>query len=374
MIDKDQLINDFFELVKIPGPSKAEAEIADYIKMRLKAIDAEVFEDDAGEKIGGNTGNLICSVRGTKINAKPILLAAHMDTVQPCQGINPQIENGLIKSDGSTILGADDRAGVAVILHALNVLKEKDIEHGDLEIVFTVGEEIGLLGSSHLDVTKLRSKIGFVFDCSKPPGKVVIQAPTSILFKAKCIGKASHAAAAPEKGINAIHFAAKAIAACKFGKIEDGLVSSIGLITGGRALNIVPDELTAEGFVRSFEDEKLEKYLSSLNDSFKNEAQKVGGKVEFEQKLRYRSFCLDENDRVVQIALEALRENGLEAEGISYLGGSDANHLNAKGIETVNVGLGVNNVHSTEESIEATSIVYAAETVLNIIKICSSEN
>ncbi|MFQ6618292.1 MAG: M20/M25/M40 family metallo-hydrolase [Fidelibacterota bacterium] len=373
MVIRESLTGQFIELLKIGAPSLAEAPVVDYIREQLKELNIKHYEDNTGKKVGGNAGNIICSIKGQTDRAVPILFVSHLDTVEPCHNVSPRIENGIITADGRTILGADDRAGVAAILETLRLIRQHNIQHGDLKVVFTVAEEIGLLGSKNLDISSLQSKFAFVLDCANAdPGKIVTQAPASVSFKAKCTGRTAHAATAPEKGINAIHFACKSIAALTLGKIDEDTVANIGVISGGRAINIVPDDVGVEGEVRSFDRNKLTEQLKEIRNSFKRESEKVGGNVEFIKSKKYDAFHLKESDEVVRIAVQAIKNVSLKPELIRYIGGSDANVLNAKGIPAVNLGLGISNAHSTEESIRVENMVKITEALIEIIKICSN--
>jgi tripeptide aminopeptidase len=198
MVNRDRIINEFIQLTKIDSISLYEREMADALKLKMLKEGINVKEDDAGKKIGGNAGNLICTLKGNK-NVSPIVLMAHMDTVTPGIGKKPKLEGSFIKSDGTTVLGGDDVGGIVCILEAVRVLKEQNIDHGDIYIVFTVAEEIGLQGAKNLDFAAINAKYGFVMDLGGEIGFVATSAPTQNTFDIKIKGKAVHAGIEPEK-------------------------------------------------------------------------------------------------------------------------------------------------------------------------------
>lgn len=374
MINNSPLTARFLRLVEIDGPSGRERSVADYLKGELARMGVETIEDGAGNSFGGTAGNLVGRKRGTLSNAPSILMCAHMDTIQPTLGIKPVITNGTIATDQSTILGADDRAGVAIILEVLTLLQKENIPHGPIEVVFTVGEEIGMWGAKYLQVSDLTAKMGFVFDSSAAPRNIIIEAPGSILFETRIIGKAAHAAVSPEKGINAIKIASQMIANLQMGRIGETGTVNIGTIQGGKATNIVPDEVFLKGEVRSPNETELQKQIGAIEEQFRQRAQEAGASIEFTTNRKYKGFSLDENSRVVQIAQEAIRTEGLQPKLISYPGGSDANILNEKGIPTVNLGVGFNNVHSPSESIAIENLVLLSKIGVSIIRAVSNHN
>ncbi len=199
----------------------------------MEKIGLEVYMDDAGEKVGSNSGNLIGKLRGNT-DGETILFSAHMDTVSPGIGIKPIIKDGVIYSDGTTILGGDDKAGIAAILEAIEIIVENNIPHGDIEVVFSIFEEGGLFGAKNLDYTKLNAKVGFVLDSGGEPGQIIVQGPAQNKINAKFIGKEAHAGVAPENGISAIQIAAEAISNMKLLRIDEETTANIGYILVGQ--------------------------------------------------------------------------------------------------------------------------------------------
>ena len=367
MINHDRLVSTFLELVQIDGMSGNESAIAGYLQDHLARLDITTAQDEAGQTFGGNAGNVIGRMEGS-IKSTPILLCSHMDTVQSTLEVKPIYRDGRIGTDETTILGADDRVGVAVILEVLAALRERRIAHGPIEVVFTVGEEIGMLGAKFLRNSDLAAKLGFVFDSSAPPGHFVIEAPSSVAFRIKVLGKAAHAAVSPEKGVNAIHMASRAIAALKLGRIGHVGMLNIGIIRGGTALNVVPDEVEVEGEARSTDEEELQSQLDLVREQFESSADGLRGFIEIEFSRKYSGFRLTESDVVVRSVIGGITAAGFKPRPVRYPGGSDANILNEKGIATVNLGMGYQTVHSKQESIAVEDLVSAATIGLHILR------
>jgi tripeptide aminopeptidase len=356
MISRNRLVSTFLELVQIDSPSGQEEEIAQHLVAALKSLDLLVVRDA--------TGNVIARLAG---EGQPILLSAHIDTVEPGRGVKPVIENGVITSDGTTILGADDKSGVAVILEVLRVLVEQGLAHPPLEVALTVSEEKGLKGAKGLDLTRLRAREGIVLDSGGEIGTVVVSAPSQDKIRAVVHGKAAHAGAEPEKGINAIVVAAEAIAAMPLGRIDEETTANIGRIQGGTATNIVPDRAEMEGEARSHDERKLEAQVQAMTEALEKAANRHGATVDIDVQRSYSTFRLSEEDGIVRRAMAAARTLGLTPALVPSGGGSDANVFNAGDIAAINVSTGMDQVHTTEEQITAADMVQCAEFLLAIL-------
>lgn len=367
MVNKQRLLDEFLELVQVDSASKDERLMADVLKPKLEALGFTVTEDDAGAKIGGTAGNLIAVLEGDK-DAPALLFCAHMDRVEPGRGIKPVVQDGVIRSDGTTILAADDVAGIAAVLEAVRTLQEQQIPHGRLEILFTVAEEGGLHGAKNLDPSMLQAKAGYFLDTGGPVGTIVVQAPAQKNFSAIIHGRAAHAGVAPEKGISAILVAAEALTKMKLGRIDEETTANIGVIRGGVATNIIPDRVELKGEARSRNQEKLELQAQHMAEVVKGTCAAYGVEAEVVIKDSYNSFALGAEDYVVQLAMQAAKSLGLEPKLESTGGGSDANIINGYGIPSVILGLGYANVHTTDEHMPVEQLVAAAEYVLQIIK------
>src|SRR3954465_7250890 len=210
MINQERIKNLLLELVQIDSHSRKEREVAQRIKQYCEEMGAQVEIDDAGEKVDGNTGNVIARFPGTLPNAEPIMMSAHMDTVVPGEGVKPVIEGDIIRTDGTTVLGGDDKSGCVVIIEVIRSLQEQNIPHTPIEAVFSICEEVGLPRAKHLDVSRIRSKYGIVFD-SDDPGFLFTKGPSANHLEFKVYGLESHAGVAPEEGISAIKIAAEGL-------------------------------------------------------------------------------------------------------------------------------------------------------------------
>lgn len=367
MVNRERMVNEFIELAQIDSLSKRERQMADTLMKKLQDMGCTVFEDEAGKKIGGNCGNIICTVKGSK-NVAPILLMAHMDTVVPGEGKKPIVDGDRIRSDGTTVLGGDDLAGVECILETIRVLQENHIAHGDIQIAFTVAEEIGLLGSKNLDYDKIHARYGFVMDDGGPIGTVAVKAPSQYVMDITVRGKAAHAGLEPEKGISAILMAAEAIAGMRLGRIDEETTANIGTITGGRATNIVCDLVEIKAEARSRDERKLELQTAHMKECFEAAVKKYGGALEFKATKEYPSFDMSKEEDILGILKKAARQAGVEFRPEATGGGSDTNIINGKGICAVDVSVGMNKVHSVEEELCIDDLVKAAEFLIEIVK------
>lgn len=368
MVNKERMLEEFFELVKVKCSSKGEREVADLLKARLKEMGLEVTEDQAGEKIGGTCGNLIAYKKGTVEGAPILMFSAHLDCVEPCGGIIPQLKDGIITSAGDTILGGDDKAGIVAILEALRVAAEQKLAHGDIQLVFTVAEEIGLKGAKNVDVSQLKADFGYALDSSGAPGEVIVMAPGQDCMEVKVIGKKAHAGVAPEEGINAIVVAGKAMAKLRQGRIDFETTANVGIIKGGIATNIVPDMVEIQCEARSRNVEKLIAQTAHMKETFETVAAENGVKAEVAVHREYDSFVLPEDSLAVAVAVKAIEGLGFPLDKKGTGGGSDANLFNSYGIPTAVLGVGMSKAHTTEEFLKEVDLYNSGELVLAIIE------
>jgi len=375
MVNRDRLAETFKFLVQIDSVSKEEGAISDEIKNILDTMGAKTFIDSAGNKIGSNTGNLIAKFKGNT-QAPPLLLNAHMDTVEPGKGVAAILENGVFTSDGTTILGADDKSAIAIILETIEVIKENDLPYGPIEIVLTVCEEIGLLGAKHLDLELITAKFGYALDATDTEG-IVTRAPSANRLEFKIHGKDAHAGAAPEKGINAISLASKAIAKLELGRIDNETTCNIGIIEGGLAINIVPNLVTVKGEVRSHDEEKLNKITNEIVLSFKGVVENYKG-VTFDDGLPrlestiekdFSHTYVSDDHLVVTLARRAAENLGRKMITKTTGGGADANIFFEKGIVTGVLGTGMRDMHTVRESVRLDDMVRTTELLLEIIRL-----
>ena len=369
MVNKERIIGEFLELVQIDSPTSKEGAVAKVLVKKLEEIGLEVFVDDAGKATGGETGNVIATLKGTR-PGKPIMFSSHMDTVSPGEGIKPIIDeaNGIIKSDGTTVLGSDDKAGIAAILEALRIIKENNIEHADIQVVFSIWEEGGMYGAKNIPYDKINAEYGFVLDSGGSPGEIIIEAPAQDKINVKIIGKPAHAGLVPEDGISAVMVAARAIEKMNLLRIDKETTANIGIINGGVATNIVMPELNIVAEARSLDNSKLDAQTKHMVDTFKAAAEEFKAKIEINVDRVYGAFKVDANDDVVNLAKKAMKNMGVEGYTTSSGGGSDTNILNGKGIKAVNLGIGMKKAHTLEEHIAIEDILNSAKMVVEIIK------
>lgn len=369
MVNVGRLIKNFCDLVTVDSIAKRERLMANTIKDELIQLGYNPTEDNAGEEIGGNSGNIIVKIPGTSSNAEPLLFMAHMDTVEPGHGKVPVINGDIIKSDGKTILGGDDLAGVACILEAIKVIKEDNIQHGDIYAVFTIAEESGLFGARGLDVSKIPARYAYVLDDGGPIGTAAIKAPYYNRIWLVVKGRSAHAGLSPEEGINAIYVAAKAVATLPFmGRIDEDSTCNIGIISGGRARNIVPDEVIMEGEVRSIYEKKLDSYTKQLLSSLEKAVLAEGGSLQTEIEKMYEGYYIPEDHPILALMKKATDRLGIKLNLHATGGGSDTNIVNEKGIPAVNISVGMTSVHSTQEQIAISDMAKACSLIVEIIR------
>lgn len=368
LINEERLLEEFFELVKIDSETGQETEIAKVLKEKFSNLGLEVIEDGSKSTTGHGAGNLICNWKGTKDSVDPIYFTSHMDTVVPGKAINPSIKDGYIISDGTTILGADDKAGLAAILETIRTVNENNLEHGDVQFVITVGEESGLVGAKALDPSMLHAKYGYAIDSNGDVGDIIVAAPTQAKVFAVIKGKTAHAGVAPEKGVSAITLAAKAIAKMPLGRIDDETTANIGRFEGGKQTNIVVDHVEILAEARSLDPKKMEVQVKKMKDAFENTAKEFGGTAEVSVKVMYPGYKQQEGDLVVEVARNAAKAIGRESKLLKSGGGSDANVIAGHGIPTVNLAVGYEEIHTTNERIKVEDLVKVTELVTAIIQ------
>ena len=377
MVNRERLAETFKLLAEIDSISKEEGILAGKIKEILVSMGAETLVDNAGERIGGDTGNLIAKFKGNA-KAPPLLLNAHMDTVEPGRGVTAVLKNGTFTSDGSTILGADDKSAIAILLETLYILKENNITHGPLEVVFTVCEEIGLLGAKHLDFSLLTATYGFAVDATDTEG-IVTRAPSANHLEFEIHGKDAHAGAAPEKGINAILLAGKAIADLELGRIDHETTCNIGIIEGGIATNIIPNLVTVKGEARSHNENKLNEVTDRIAASFKKVIEEYKGKdtddelpsVDIRIKKDFSRTDIPLDHPVVVLANRAAENLSRKMKTKTSGGGADANVFFEKGILTGVLGTGMRDMHTVRESVNLDDMIRTVELLLEIIRLHS---
>jgi len=353
MLNRDRLLQTFLDLVVIPSPSGAEGAVAEAIAAKLRTLGLAVKRDSAG--------NILTRLEG---QGEPLLLTAHMDTVGPCEHITPALEGDTVRSDGSSILGADDKSGVAIILEVLAVLKERALPHRPLDILFTVEEETGLDGAKGCDLGQLRARMGIGLDAGGEPGTMVVSAPSHDELWAEIHGRAAHAGVRPEQGINAIRVAAEAIAAMPLGRIDEETTANIGTISGGSATNVVPELVTLRGEARSRNELKLQAQTRAMVEALERSAAASGATARIQVTRLYTAYDFDEHTPIVKLVSQAMRSLGIQPLLQPTGGGSDANIFNAKGMSVVQISAGMHAVHTCEEHASLVEMLTTAQIIL----------
>ena len=368
----NRLLEEFFELVKIDSETKHEEVIAPILMSKLEELGFSVIQDDSAERTGHGAGNIIATLKGTKSDADTIYFTVHMDTVVPGKGIQPILkDDGYVYSDGTTILGADDKAGIAALFEAIRRLSEQSIEHGDIQVVITAGEESGLVGAKEMDPSLVTAKYGYAIDSDGEVGGIVTAAPFQAKIWTTVTGKTAHAGVAPEKGVSAINLASKAISAMKLGRIDFETTANIGRFEGGQATNIVCDEVHILAEARSIDKDKLDAQVAHMVATFAEKAEEFGGKATSETELMYPGFRFEEDHQVVQVAKRAVENIGRTADIKTSGGGSDANVIAGFGIPTVILSVGYEEIHTTNERMPVLELEKLADLLVEIVKVAA---
>ncbi len=349
VINKKRMTDEFRKLVSIDSASFQEREMADVLMKYLQELGFEATEDGAGGYYNGNAGNIYGFLKGD-LDGAPILFSAHMDTVEPGKNKRAVVHpDGTITSDGNTVLGADDLAGVVAILEAVRTIKEQGLPHRSIEVLFTIAEEVYIRGSEVFDYKLIKAKEAYVLDLSGPVGTAALKAPTLISFTAKFIGRASHAGFAPEQGIHAISVAAEAITGIRQGRIDEETTVNVGTIEGGLARNIVPENCILMGEVRSLNHEKTRTEILRIEHIFKEISQKRGAVLEFDTSFGCIAYEVDREHQVVKRFEKVCMELGYKTDFVATFGGSDNNNFLRNGITGIVLACGMNEVHSCKE-------------------------
>ncbi len=354
----ERLLNTFLELVRRDNPSGAETPVVDYVRAILEdSMGLHVEQDDHL--------NLLAHLAG---EGEPILLNAHTDSVQPCINVRPVVANGVVRSSGDTVLGADDLAGVAAILEGIRRIRETGTPNRAAEILFTAQEEIGLQGAKAFDYSRLQARQGFTFDMTGEPGSLCLGGPSQANLKVTIHGKAAHAGIAPEEGISAIQVAAEAITAMSLGRIDEETTANIGVIRGGEATNIVTPQVELRGETRSHNPDKLETQVHGMVEALEAAAQRAGGHVDVTVAYPYRAYRLQDDEPIVQQAVTAWQRLGVASAMQISGGGSDVNIFAAHGLRVVNVSTGYQDIHTCNEHIAVADLERLANLVTIILE------
>ncbi|MBQ9881895.1 MAG: M20/M25/M40 family metallo-hydrolase [Synergistes sp.] len=355
-INRDRLLKNFLEYTAIDSESGNEAAMASRVAADLEALGCPVRTDE--------TGNVIALFAG---EAPALIMCAHMDTVAPGRGVRPVITDGLIHTDGSTVLGGDDKSGIAAIVEAIRTAKEAGLPHRTIEAVFTVREETGMTGSKALDYEKLSAKEAVVFDSGGDAGKIITAAPGQTKIRAEIKGVAAHAGVAPEKGVSAIQAGAAAVSAMKLLRIDEETTANIGTFTAVGATNIVSPSAFIEAEARSRDNAKLEAQTKHMTECLEDACRRFGAKLDCRVSVSYKGYALPADDPLTAAVEQACRRLGIVPVTAASGGGSDANVLNAAGIKAVVLGTGMDKVHTTSERITVKNLEDTARIALELM-------
>ena len=374
-INRERLTEEFMMQAAISSPSRREGAMSRYLKNRFEQLGGQILEDASMDRTGSECGNMLVRIPGSR-QGEPLLLAVHMDTVEPAEGVVPVLADGVIRSRGETVLGADDKAGIAEIIEALEVLRENSLGHPPLEVLITVCEEIGLVGAKHFDCSQLRSRRGIALDTAGVD-VCIHRAPSANRFSIEITGKEAHAGMAPEKGVSAIEVAARAISGMRLGRIDAQTTANVGLIEGGQAINIIPRTVRLEAETRSHDLGKLAEQTDHMLECFERAAREMACDIDGEWFMPRVVSEVEEDYPLMHVPLDAgvlelLRsasaELGRTLDVRSAGGGSDANILNSHGVETVILGTGMQKVHTVEEQVAVDDMVHVSELLVAVLQ------
>ena len=374
-LNRDRLAQSFTKLCEISSPSRQEGRISAYLKEVFTDLGADlIYEDQSAERTGSESGNLIIRFNGDLPAQDGFFLSCHMDTVQPGEGVQVVRTGDIFTSKGDTILGSDDKAGIAAIIEAMQMLKESGEKHPMIEVVITTCEEIGLLGAKHVEYDKIQTKFGYALD-SSGIDNVIIGAPAANKMKITIKGQAAHAGLCPEAGINALTLAVEAIGKLKLGRLDQESTCNLGVIKGGVATNIVPEEISIEGEVRSHSQEKLQHYTKEITDSFQSvidswQPTELTGEARPSLSIDidddYPALAIERDSAVLKRIDAAAQAAGKSLEYIIAGGGSDANIFCGAGLPTAIVATGMEKVHTLEEQLDLKDLISITELVYNL--------
>ena len=360
------LVDQFVRLCEIESISRNERGVADAVSADLRALGLEVVEDDSGRETGSNAGNVVARMPGPD-GARTILLCAHLDTVPHEAPIEVEEVDGVLRNRNEAILGADNKAAVAVILEAARQVVRSGPPVG-IEILFTTCEEQALLGAKAFDMRSLSADFGFVFDHASPIGELILAAPTFFSIEGRFRGKAAHAGLCPEKGHNAIEAAAAAVAAARFGRLDPQTTANVGRIEGGTASNVVAERCYLQCEARSIDHERAGEVATGIVDAMTEAASDRACDLEIDVQEKFRGFKLSRSAAPVEVAVRALEELGVDPIPIATGGGSDANVFQARGFPCLNVANGTENAHQTDERVTVDALTTMLDVTLGIVR------
>jgi tripeptide aminopeptidase len=359
----------FLELAALPSPPGEERAVADRVLAYLAALGLEADEDDAGAKVGSTVGNVYCRLEPNGGAGEPLFFCAHLDTVLPEAAIEPVVgEDEVVRNAAGTILGADDKSAVAAMLEAAACLVEGGQSHPGVELLFTPKEEVGLLGATAFDESRLAARLGFVYDHAGPIGEIILGAPHQQKLDVRFHGRAAHAGMFPEDGRSAVAAAARAIADLRLGRLDEETSANVGRIQGGTARNVVPERCEFAAEARSHDERKLADLIREMVETVTFAASLEECEVETQVSGLSRGYRFRRDDAPVRIAAAALERVGREPSYIFSGGGADANVFNGRGLQCVNLANGMTDIHTPDERIAVADLHEMVEVTLALVQ------
>ena len=363
-MNSDRLIGRFIRYVRCASETGNEEEFCRLLENELISLGLDVRIDDAGKNCNSNGWNIYARLDGYN---DPILFSMHTDTVYPGINIKPVIEKGVIRSSGNTILGADDKAGIAAVMEALESIAESGIKHRTVEVLFSVCEEIGMLGAKHADFGYFKSRKAIVLD-SDNLGEIINRNPANIHLYYKISGKSAHAGLAPQEGIHALKAAAAAVAAIPVGQVDDISVMNISNFISEGKTNVIADKASFDMEIRSFDEQQLQKHINAAEIAVSDACKKYGASFEVSMERHSDVIYVSEKSELVEEVMEDYEALGVENYLASSFGGCDATHIFANGIEVLNLGIGMHSVHSCDEHISVADLETVAKLMFMLMK------
>lgn len=375
-INKERLATTFTTLCEIDSPSKREGKISTWLKKAFTELGADyIYEDNSAAKTGSESGNLIIRFNGNQPEVEGLFFSCHMDTVEPADGVQVVRNGDIFTSKGETVLGGDDKSGIAAILELLQLLKENNTSHPMIEVIITTCEEVGLLGAKYLEINKLTSPYGYALD-STGINHVIIGAPAANKISIVVNGRAAHAGLCPEAGINALSVAAAALNQIKVGRLDEESTCNFGLIEGGVASNIIPEQIAIKGEVRSHSEQKLQHYTREIEktfqkavDSWQPTSETGEQRPHFEMQIiaDYPALKIPPDAPVLKRLQKGADTAKIDVKQIVAGGGSDANIFCGKGLPTAIIATGMNKVHTIDEQLDLGDLTCLTELLLGIV-------
>jgi tripeptide aminopeptidase len=364
--ERERLNETFASLCRIDSPSGRERHCADWVTAELDGMGIGVEEDDAGEQVGSDAGNLLARVPGAGPNS--LLICAHLDTVPATAPIEPVIVDGGWENANEAILGADNKAAVAVALELVRrAISAPSPPEVGIELLFTVCEEVALRGAKAFDHTKLISRFGYVFDHASPIGEIVLASPTYYRIIADVHGRAAHAGIRPEVGRSAIAAAAKGIAAMRLGRLDPETTANVGTLSGGTNANVVPEHCRIEAEARSLDRARAEAVATEMIDHLQEAADAAECDLDVTVERMFEGYRTRSRDPQVALAEQALRGCGYEPKHIATGGGSDANALVAGGFQCTNLANGTERNHEPGERVSVDALEGMLEVAIALV-------